>query len=63
VVNDGLWEGAAIERAMQLPVVLVDHIVDVFEEKRWLLVAHFGGGGWEIAEGGVKPEMKRWLEK
>jgi hypothetical protein len=48
---------------MQLPAVLLEHIVDVFEEKRWLLVAHFGGGGWEIAEGGVKPEMKRWLEK
>lgn len=63
VVNDGLWEGEAIERAMKLPVVLLEHIVDVFEEKRWLLVAHFGGGGWEIAEGGVKPEMKRWLEK
>jgi hypothetical protein len=62
VVNDGLWEGEAIERAMQLPVVLLDHIVDVFKEKGWLIVARYGGGKWEIAAGGVSPELKRWLE-
>lgn len=62
VVNDGLSEGKAIERAMKLPDALLEHIVDVFKEKGWLLVARYGGGGWEIAEGGVSPEMKRWLE-
>ena len=63
VVNDGLWKGEAIERAMKLPVALLEHIVDVFQEKHWLIVARYGGGGWEIAEGGVSPEMRRWLEK
>jgi hypothetical protein len=47
---------------MKLPDALLEHIVDVFKEKGWLLVARYGGGGWEIAEGGVSPEMKRWLE-
>lgn len=61
VVNDGLWEGEALERAMQLPVDLLEHIVDVFDEKRWLIVARYGGGKWEIAAGRVSPELKRWL--
>jgi len=62
IVNDELWEGEAIERAMQLPVALLEHIVDVFKEKGWLIVARYGGGKWEIATGGISPELKRWLE-
>jgi hypothetical protein len=62
VVNEGMWEGEAIEQAMQLPAVLLEHIVDVFKEKNWIVVARYGSGKWEIAAGGVSPELKRWLD-
>ena len=61
VVNEGMWEGKTIEKAMQLPKALLEHIVDAFREKNWIVVGRYGGGNWEIAEGGVSPALKRWL--
>jgi hypothetical protein len=63
VVNEGIWEGEAIEEAMGLPGALVRHMVDTFTDKGWLVIQHYGGGRWAIVNtGGVSAELKRWLE-
>jgi hypothetical protein len=62
VVNERLREGEAIEQAMQVPKVLLRHMTEVFTEKGWLIVERYGGGNWEIPDGGISPELERWLE-
>jgi hypothetical protein len=62
VVNEGLWRGEDLEKSMELPWPLLEHIFEVFAEKGWILVERYGGGKWEIVKGGTSPELKRWLE-
>jgi TIR domain-containing protein len=61
IVNNGMSKGEDIEAAMKLPPVLLRRMVDGFEERKWLVVSRYGGGGWEVAEGRLAAEMKRWL--
>jgi hypothetical protein len=62
VVNEEMWDGDAIAASMKLPTVLLDHIVEIFEDRKWILVDHAAAGRWQIAAGEISPEMKRWLE-
>jgi hypothetical protein len=61
-VNEDMYDSEAFAKSLQVPKVLLDHIVEVFEDKKWIVVGHYAAGRWEIAEGSVSPEMKRWLE-
>jgi hypothetical protein len=62
VLNKDLWTREALRKSLKVPYVLLDHIVELFEDRKWILVDHVGGGDWQIAEGPIAPEMKRWLE-
>jgi hypothetical protein len=62
VINKGMWDSAAIGKSLKVPAVLLDHIFEVFEERKWIIAERYGDGRWEIAEGEISPEMKRWLE-
>jgi len=62
VVNKGMLDSDALGKSLKIPYVLLDHIFDLFGERKWLLAQRYGNGRWEIAEGGFAPEMKRWLE-
>jgi len=61
-VNEDMYADQAFAKSMKVPTVLLDHIVEVFEDRKWILVDHVAAGRWQIAQGGVSPEMKRWLE-
>jgi TIR domain len=62
VINKGLWDSDAIGKSLKVPYVLLDHIFDVFKDRRWIIAQRYGNGRWEIVEGEFSPEMKRWLE-
>jgi hypothetical protein len=62
VVNKGMWDSDALGKALKIPYVVLDHIFDLFSERKWIVAQRYGDGRWEIAEGEVSPEMKRWLE-
>ncbi len=63
VINKGMFNSDTIGKSLKVPYVLLDHIFDVFKDRKWIIAERYGGGGWEIAEGGmISPEMKRWLE-
>lgn len=62
VVNEDMYQDEAFAESLKVPTVLLDHIVEVFEDKKWIIVDHVAGGRWSIVQGGVSPEMKRWLE-
>jgi hypothetical protein len=61
VINNGMLDGDAIGKALKIPYVVLDHIFDLFSERKWIVAQRYGNGRWEIAEGEVSPEMKRWL--
>jgi TIR domain-containing protein len=60
-VNEDMYQSEAFAESLKVPAVLLDHIVELFEDRKWIIVDHGAAGHWEIAEGGVSPEMKRWL--
>jgi TIR domain len=62
ITNEAMWDSDTIGKSLNVSKVLLDHIVDVFKDRKWIIVEHFENGRWEIAEGGVSPEVKRWLE-
>jgi len=62
VVNRRMWDSDTIGKSLKVPYVLLDHIFDVFKERKWIIAERYGTGKWEIAEGSIAPEMKRWLE-
>ena len=62
VLNEDMYQDEAFAGSLKVPTVLLDHIVEVFEDRKWILVEHAAAGRWSIAQGGVSPEMKRWLE-
>jgi TIR domain-containing protein len=61
-VNEGMWDGQAFAKSLKVPTVLLDHIVELFEDRKWIIVDHTAEGRWQIVQGGISPEMKRWLE-
>jgi hypothetical protein len=62
VVNKGMWKSDAIGKSLKVPYVLLDHIFELFTGRKWIIAERYGDGRWEIAEGEISPEMKRWLE-
>jgi hypothetical protein len=62
VINKGTLDSEALGKALKIPYVLLDHIFDRFQERKWIVAQRYGDGRWEIAGGGFSPEMKRWLE-
>lgn len=62
VINKGMLDSEAVGKSLKLPYVLLDHIFDLFSERKWIIAQRYGDGRWEIAEGGFSAEMKRWLE-
>ncbi len=62
VINKGLCDSDAIGSSLKIPYVLLDHIFDLFSARKWIVAERYGSGAWSIAEGGISPEMKRWLE-
>jgi TIR domain-containing protein len=62
VVNKGMWDSDAIGASLEVPYVLLNHVFEVFQDRKWIIAERYGTGRWEIAEGGYSPEMKRWLE-
>jgi hypothetical protein len=48
------------DRTRTVPRVLLDHIVRLFEGRKWIVVDFVAGGRWEIVHHGA--ELKRWLE-
>ena len=61
-VNEDMYADEAFAASLKVPRVLLEHIVEVFEDRKWILVDHVQAGRWQIVQGGVSPEMKRWLE-
>lgn len=62
VVNQGMWDRDTIGASLKVSMLLLDHVAEVLEDRKWILLDRFGGGGWEIARAGISPELKRWLE-
>lgn len=62
VVNEGMWDSKAVEKSLRVPYVLVTHILQVFADRKWIHVAYYQDNRWEIVEGSISPDMKRWLE-
>jgi len=62
IVNKGMLDSDTIGKSLKVPYVLLDHILSVFDERKWIAAQRYGTGKWEIAEGPISPEMKRWLE-
>jgi len=62
VINKGMWDGDTIGKSLKVPTVLLDHVFGVFKDRKWIIAERYGDGRWEIAEGEISAEMKRWLE-
>ena len=62
VVNEGLLSSQDMRKSLKVPKLVVDHILDEFMARKWISSARYGSGEWDITEGSVSPEMKRWLD-
>ena len=62
VLNRGLSSSQAIRKSLKVPRLVLNHILDEFVDRKWVSAARYGTGEWEIVEGSVSPEMKRWLD-
>jgi TIR domain len=62
IINEGLRDRKAVEVALKVPVVVLDHVFGVFVERKWLFAERYPNGQWEFAPEVYAVEMKRWLE-
>jgi len=62
IVNKGLWRSQDIMKSLKVPRAILNHILDEFTDRKWIVVARYGAGEWEIPRGPISPEMKRWLD-
>jgi|SRR5579872_1258542 len=61
MINHGEADSGTIAKAINQPLVIVEHVFDVFESKGWLRqIKAMGGGAFAH---GIHPEMKRWLRE
>lgn len=62
VLNKKMWRSEDFLKSLKVPQVLLEHILEFFESRKWLLVEHLPSGRFALVDQGVPAELKRWVE-
>jgi hypothetical protein len=61
IINHNQSDSIEISSALQQPLMVVNHIVEVFEHQGWIGVNRIATGDYNLSVYQVRPEFKRWL--